>query len=694
MHIFDWICCRDATPPSVNSRTRVHEYGGGSFYPIGDRGDIITCDFATQGLKLIRGGKDGAVFDLVKNSEAARYRYADFVVDTSAREGDRLVYAVREDHTVDEPSAVVNTLVCFPAMSADGSAVETTPESHSVLLNIVGDPNIMFSNPRLDPTGEYISWVQWSHPNMPWDNTELFVARLSSDGKSLASEPLLVAGGVGESTMEPLWCRSPSANPDKHLIFISDRSDGWWNIHRADIKPDGAVDVHCVLRCIGYEFGRSAWQFGYHHYDFLPSGDLVTNWTDAAGVASVIRLDPLRSYVINTCDTIENVNNTYRAEGLFVAALPRTDVSSVSDIVADCNGNIFFLGGGPSIPASVFRWGTVPGGHAPFSAASIEVGVFTTLRNSITLQVDPAYMSNPELMEFPTVCNGAECTAFGWFYRPTNPAFQSLVDIATLPPLLVKLHGGPTGKASTVCRLDIQFFTSRGFAVLDVDYGGSSGYGREYRNRMQGNWGVVDVDDCCRGASFLGEKGFVDSQRLAIQGGSAGGYTALASVAFRDSFHAATSSYGNYYCIVIISRKSLYFFNTNFAGIGDLEALLRETHKFESRYMDGLIGPYPESKPVYESRCPVRYVDDIKCPILFLHGKEDPVCPPNQATDMYAQLVSKGVPTCLLLFDGESHGWRKAETICAALAAELSFYGRVFGFIPDTAVDLDIVGLK
>lgn len=193
------------TPASINSRTRVHEYGGGSFYPIGNAGDIITCDFATQDLKLVTGGKDGAVHCLVKNEVAAKYRYADFTIDPASRSGERLLFAVREDHTVDEPSAVVNTIVCFPVVRTDGSPVETTVESQTVLVNPSGDPNIMVSNPRLDPSGEYLAWVQWRHPNMPWDDTELFVAKLAPDGQSFASDPVRVAGGPGESTMEPMW---------------------------------------------------------------------------------------------------------------------------------------------------------------------------------------------------------------------------------------------------------------------------------------------------------------------------------------------------------------------------------------------------------------------------------------------------------------------------------------------------------
>jgi dipeptidyl aminopeptidase/acylaminoacyl peptidase len=556
-------------PPSVDSRTRVHEYGGASFCPVGDSGDIITSDFKTQGLKLVKNGADGTVHDLVVNETAGLYRFADFTLGRSTG-GDRLLYSVREDHTVDEPSAVVNTIVCFPVLSADGSPVVTTPSSHSVLVNPSADPNIMVSNPQVDPSGRFLSWVQWSHPSMPWDDTELRVARLAGDGLSLVSESVCVAGGAGESVMEPVWWTPPGGSAaDIYTIFLSDRSDGWWNIHRARITDEvlsqqqpAAVD--CVLCCVGYEFGRSAWNFGYRHFDFLPvNRDLLTVWRDGAGVPCVVRLDPLLSHSLDKTDLLADANaargssssssvggsSSSGVSSLFIAELPNKDIRNISDIAVDAEGSLFLMGGGPGMPESVCKWNTLPGGGGPFSRATGEaVGALAIVRQSTSLDVNPAYLSIPEVIEFPTVCNGQDCSAFGMFYPPTNPLFEKPVEVAAKPPLLVKLHGGPTGKASTTCRLDIQFFTSRGFAVLDVDYGGSSGYGRAYRNRMQGNWGVVDVEDCCRGAAFLGEKGLVDSGRLCIQGGSAGGYTALASVAFRNVFHAATSSYGKTVC--------------------------------------------------------------------------------------------------------------------------------------------------
>ena len=343
--------------------------------------------------------------------------------------------------------------------------------------------------------------------------------------------------------VKELW-----ASDNTFLFFLSDRSDGWWNIHRTRVNLDlsqSSVTVECVLRC-DYEFGSSAWNFGNQHYDFLPDSDLITTWTDGDGTVCLIRLDPRQQYCIDKKNNIEAINSNTLLSGLIAAEIPLYEIRSISDICADKFGNVFIMGGGPSLPASVLKWKAIDSQCAPFSKTSgSAVGALKVIRKSIDLDIDPSYMSAPERIEFPTITNGIECTANGIFYAPTNPLYSDTQ--TSLPPLLVKLHGGPTGKASNVYRLDIQFFTSRGFAVLDVDYGGSSGYGRAYRERLRGNWGMVDVEDCCRGAAYLAEKRLVDPDRLAIQGGSAGGYTALASIAFRDVFHAATSSYGIVY---------------------------------------------------------------------------------------------------------------------------------------------------
>lgn len=564
---------RDAVPADFNSRTRVHEYGGGSFCAsTSDRassGSIISSDFQNQGLKHVNNsGAD--VADLFINDTPAKYRFADFVEDTIVRDGKTHIFAVCEDHTVDEPSKVVSTIVSVPVRHADtGASIKTTLEEHVVLVNAARDPSIMFSSPRVDPSGRYLTWVQWSHPNMPWDDTELFVAELTSDGRGFASAPVRVAGGPGESVMEPVWLQDKSEGGNPHLIFISDRNDGWWSIYRASYASgSGSWDIQSVLRSPGYEFGSPAWTFGLRHFDFTPEGLLIAPWSDVHGSTCLIACDPRGTFEIDHKQSYEVANAKYssKADGDFFLAAPipkplgqSESIKSISSIAVDMNGNIYLIGGGSGIPAGVFKWGAVAGSLLPFTRAAAPVeassdpedlsapnnlvlGELSLIRSSMNVSVDPAYLSQPQYIGFPTVLHGEPATAHGIFYPPHNPKFQGPSGMK--PPLLVKLHGGPTGAAVTIFRLDIQFFTSRGIAVLDVDYGGSAGYGREYRKRLNGQWGAVDVEDCCRGALYLADKGLVDGSRLAIQGGSAGGYTALASVAFKNVFHAATSSYG------------------------------------------------------------------------------------------------------------------------------------------------------
>jgi hypothetical protein len=355
-----------------------------------------------------------------------------------------------------------------------------------------------------------------------------------------------------------LLLRDISVTDGLHLFFISDRNEGWWNIHRTkvNLNVSGSLTVDCVLRCVGREFGSAAWTFGHRSYDFLPEGKLFCTWADRDKVNCGVICNAMGSYVLDAGSSYVDENS--RNESVVIAPFPSSEsapgaIASVDYVATDKFGNVYIIGGGPSVPSSVFKWESASDeAKAPFVKPLVEtdgdfseshVGKMVVLRSSISLSVDPDYISHPIFIAFPTACNGDPCEAHGIYYPPHNPKFRCSDETAK-PPLLVKLHGGPTGKAVTNCRLDIQFFTSRGIAVLDVDYGGSTGYGRLYRKRMEGNWGVVDVEDCCRGAAYLAEKDLVDQSKLAIQGGSAGGYTALAAVAFRNVFRAATSSYG------------------------------------------------------------------------------------------------------------------------------------------------------
>ena len=363
------------------------------------------------------------------------------------------------------------------------------------------------------------------------------------------------------------------------LFFISDRNQGWWNIFRTHIRDlhssssaaTYALVIHPVVLCVGREFGSASWVFGHKSYDFLPSGELFTTYADCNGRMCGIICNAAGTHEIDIKNSFATEN--FRHSQLTIAPIPShlgpfasatAAISSIDSLAIDCQGNVYFIGGGPSVSNGIFRWNCCQHGgdtsvRAPFTRPTPEsritmdmpidwidthVGPVTILRSSVNLRIDQDYISYPKFITFPTVCNGESCEAYGMYYPAHNPRFTCSAASAR-PPLLVKLHGGPTGKAVTTCRLDIQFFTSRGIAVLDVDYGGSTGYGRDYRKRMADNWGVVDVEDCCRGALFLADQGLVDRNKLAIQGGSAGGYTALATIAFRDVFRAATSSYGN-----------------------------------------------------------------------------------------------------------------------------------------------------
>jgi dipeptidyl aminopeptidase/acylaminoacyl peptidase len=461
--------------------------------------------------------------------------------------------------------------------------------------------NDFYSSPRLSPDGSRLAWLTWNHPQMPWDGTELWLGELVSDGSLGASER--VAGGVDESIFQPEW------SPDGVLHFVSDRT-GWWNLYR---WIDGRVEP---LHEMEAEFGYPQWAFGLSQYAFESAGRIICAYADE-GVWHLASLDTaLRS--------LESIETPY-AEIWSVRAAP---------------GRAVFAAGSPNEPPSIVE-------------LHLATGQLEVLHRSSDVALDEGYLSRPEAIEFPTEHG---LTAHALFYAPQNPNFVG--PPGEQPPLIVMSHGGPTGSTSTTARVGIQYWTSRGIAVLDVNYGGSTRYGRAYRERLKGQWGVVDVDDCVNGALYLVERGEVDSQRLAIRGGSAGGYTTLCALTFRDLFSAGAS----------------YF------GVSDLEALAEETHKFESRYLDSMIGPYPERRDLYEKRSPINFTDRLLCPVIFFQGLEDQVVPPNQAELMVEALRTRGVPVAYVAFEGEQHGFRRAETIQRVLDAELYFYSKIFDF--------------
>lgn len=459
-----------------------------------------------------------------------------------------------------------------------------------------------YSSPRVSPDGKHLAWLAWNHPNMPWDGCELWTAEFNEAGA--LSEAHLVAGSDDESIFQPEW------SPDGRLYFVSDRSN-WWNLYR--LEADGAQTALCPMDA---EFGQPQWVFGLSTYAFVSKNKIACARTERDG-AKLALLD----------------TKTLALETL---ALPFADIAYVS-----ANESfIVFLGGSPVASTAIVK----------FDLASQQTEI---LKRASDLQIDAGYLSAPRRIEFPTE-NGL--TAHAIFYPPRNKDFAA--PEGELPPLLVESHGGPTSAASSSFNLSVQYWTSRGFAVADVNYGGSSGYGRKYRSRLNGAWGIVDVDDCCNVAKFLAAQGEVDPLRSVIDGRSAGGYTTLAALTFRETFRAGASHF----------------------GVSDLAALARDTHKFESRYLDRLIGKYPEEAEIYQARSPIHHTERLSCPVIFFQGLEDKVVPPSQAEMMVEALRAKGLPVAYVAFEGEQHGFRRAENIKRSLDGELYFYSRVLNF--------------
>jgi dipeptidyl aminopeptidase/acylaminoacyl peptidase len=468
---------------------------------------------------------------------------------------------------------------------------------------VLATGNDFYSSPRLSPDRSRLAWLTWNHPNMPWDGTELVACDVDVEGRP--ENVGLVAGGPDESIFQPEW------SPDGTLHFVSDRT-GWWNPYRLSA---GNVEPLCEKEA---EFGAPQWMFGISTYAFLSSGRIVCSYTDHEG-SHLVLLD-------SDSGELEPIQTSYSS-----IAFVRTDAAT---------GKVVFRGASPTGPACIV-------------SLDPSTGENEVLRRSDEIEVDSGYLSVPEPIEFPTE---NDRTAYAFFYPPNNRDFTE--PEGERPPLLVMSHGGPTSATSPALDLEIQYWTSRGIAVLDVNYGGSTGYGREYRRRLDGAWGVVDVEDCANGAIYLAGRGLVDGDRLMITGGSAGGYTTLCALAFTDTFAAGASHF----------------------GVSNLEELAKETHKFESRYLDRLIGPYPERADLYRERSPINHAQKLSCPVIFFQGLEDKVVPKEQAETMFAALREKGLPVAYVPFEGEQHGFRHAENIRRALDGELYFYSRIFGF--------------
>lgn len=489
----------------------------------------------------------------------------------------------------------------------DHSAGATHPVNTLCTLGADGTQTVLddsydfYASPRVSPDGKQIAWLCWNHPNMPWQGTELWLAEIADDG--LLVNGRLVAGAGHESICQPEW------SPDGTLYFVSDRS-GWWNLHR--FAHDGVVHPVCPRAA---EFGGPHWTFGNAMYGFASSGEIVCTYIED-GVSRLARLDV-------TSGQLTPIDNPYQ---------------EIRELRVAGN-TVALLAGAPTIALEL-------------ALVDLASGRREVLAKSIDDLPDVGYLSVPQSIRYPSM-NGR--TSYAFYYPPTNADFAP--QPGELAPLIVIGHGGPTGMATSTLKLATQFWTSRGIAVLDVNYGGSTGFGRAYRDLLKGQWGVVDVEDCVAGANYLADQGLVDRARLVIRGGSAGGLTTLCALAFFDVFKAGASYY----------------------GVSDLKGLDADSHKFESHYNEYLIAPKAQADAVYAERSPINHTDKLRRPMIFFQGLDDKVVPPPQSEVMVEALRARGVPVAYLTLEGEGHGFRKAESIVRTLEAELVFYLRVFG---------------
>jgi len=588
----------DGTPTDVlaepwNARTRVHEYGGGSWLGLADGGLIFT-ELSDQRLYRLPAGET----EPAPLTPKVDWRYAE---PQLSRDGSE-IWCVREVHGAD--GDITRDLCAVPL---DGSAAES-PEA---IRSVLGGSNFLASA-RVSPDGERIAWIAWDHPQMPWDGTELRVGRLQPDGTCGQWQRLL--GSTTESVLQPEWV------DDESLFVITDRT-GWWNLHRVELT--GEVQPLCSQQA---DFGGPMWVLGGGWYRKLSDGRLLAVRTLGSSRLGIV--DP--------------------ADGSFTE-IELDDVAWLSATSVD-GDRVLLTCAGARRPSGV-------------RLLRLSTGELTDVRLSVEELPDERYLPLPELRTFSGPGN-REVHAVA--YRPANPDFTAPED--ELPPYLVTVHGGPTTHESPVVYLDVAYFTSRGIGVLDVNYGGSTGYGRQYRDRLRGQWGVVDVEDTVAAIQGMVAAGLADPARLAISGGSAGGFTALAALTGTDVFACGAS-----YC-----------------GVADLMKLLEHTHDFESQYLYGLVGPLPEARELYRTRSPLHNVAGLSCPVLLLQGMKDPVVPPEQAELFRDAMVAKGIPHAYLTFADEAHGFRQAASQIQVFEAELSFYGQVFGFTPPGVPELQL----
>ncbi|MBC6464043.1 prolyl oligopeptidase family serine peptidase [Actinomadura alba] len=581
----------EVLPAPWNARTRVHEYGGRSYLAIPSGGDhvIVFAEYEDQRLHRLDPGDAEPRPLTPEPAVPAGLRYADFVSSPDGTE----VWCVCEGHT---PEGVRRAIVAVPL---DGSAADDP----AAVRELVAGADF-YASPTPSPSGGHLAWVQWSHPRMPWDGTELRAAAIEDGG--LVS-PRTVKGGLTESALAPMW-------RDDHSLYVISDWSGWWNIYQVGLFGESPQALYPAEE----EFTGPLWQLGGMPYALLGDGRLAV--LHGHGDQRLAVYDP---------ETLE----------LTDLATPYSDWR----VALSADGStIVGIAGGPSVPTSVVR-------------VDVATGRVESLSHELREPPDPAYLPAPREVQLEGPFGRP---VHAYVYPPANPRFQALD--GELPPYVIFVHGGPTGRASSMLNLERPYFTSRGIGVVEVNYGGSTGYGRAYRERLRRQWGVVDVEDAIAAAEALVKNGIADPDRLAIRGGSAGGWTTLAAVTKSSVFKAATSYY----------------------GISDLTSFLTETHDFESRYLFGLIGPMPGFERAYEERSPLNRADHTACPVLLLQGLDDPIVLPAQSEKFAAALADKKVPYAYLAFEGESHGFRRAKTTITCLESELAFYGQTLGFEP------------
>lgn len=560
---------KDLLPEPYSHSSRVHEYGGMAYTLLDNT--IYFVNASDQRIYQIDIASGYA-----KAITEQGPRFADLAIDST---NNRLIAVCEQHNDNGEPE---NFLA---GISLD--------KANQKLQRLASGADF-YAYPRISPNGQKLCWIEWNHPNMPWDCTQLYCA----DNQIILSNQNMVAGADNnEAIFQPQW------SPDNQLYYVSDRNN-WWNIYSAE---------NGIVLDMPAEFATPLWQFGMSTYDFIDSNTIACLWTQ---------------------------QGTWHCGFLNIASgtLSTIDCPYKSMQAACClNGKLYMIAGAPNIADEV--------------VAVSKRDFIESVYSPACLNVESDNLAMPESISFPTA-NKERVQAF--FYAPNHSQYAGMEN--ELPPVITICHGGPTGATDCGLNLKIQYWTNRGFAVVDINYRGSTGFGRDYRNALNDAWGVADVEDTQHAVNYLIAQNKVDADRCIVRGSSAGGYTVLAALTFTDTFKAGASLY----------------------GIGNLETLASDTHKFESRYLDKLVGPYPEQQEIYQHRSPINHIDQLNCPVIFLQGLEDKVVPPNQAEMMVSSLEKKGIPVVYVKFPDEGHGFRKSENIVRAMEAELTFYSDVF----------------